>query len=76
MSRRLLRVGGRFYRQIRDGEWVTIHRNYRKGCCDCSLVHVVNLRVGPGGKLQYQAVRDRRATRALRAAAMRKLKGK
>lgn len=54
------------YRQ-RDGEWVQpIRRSgYKLGCCDCGLVHVVDFRVRKG-RIQFRAIRNRRATAAMR----------
>lgn len=44
-----------------------IRRGYRLACCDCGLVHSMNFRVS-GGKAQFAAFRDNRATAAIRRA--------
>lgn len=54
------------------GEWVQpIKRGYRLACCDCGLVHILNFRVvkyadGKRVKIQFQAFRDDKETKALR----------
>jgi len=51
------------YEQIHDGEWVepTPQTGHKMACCDCGLVHTVNFRIVKG-KVQFQAIRDKRAT--------------
>lgn len=50
------------YKVAEDGEWIKPkRRGYRVACCDCGLVHVVNIRVVKG-VVQFQAFRDNRAT--------------
>ncbi len=54
--------GAMRYVQVTDGEWVQpIRKGYRVTCCDCGLVHRINIRVRKG-KVQFQAFRDNRAT--------------
>lgn len=54
------------------GEWVQpVKKGYKLACCDCGLVHAVNFRIikyagGKRAKVQLQAFRDERATKALR----------
>jgi hypothetical protein len=55
------------YYHVTDGEWVSVDRkDNRDQCCDCGLVHRVNYRVTPKGKIEVQVFRDKRATAALR----------
>ena len=54
------------YHQLHDGEWVLIsRRNHRHMCCDCALVHVIDMRDVAGGT-EVRFRRDRRATAAAR----------
>jgi hypothetical protein len=60
------------YPRSADGAWLKPrHRGFRLMCCDCSLVHVMNLRV-LRGQVYMQFTRNKRAT----AAARRKRKTK
>ncbi len=58
------------YQQARDGDWIEPRRSgYRVRCCDCDLVHVIDLRLvrrGSSTRVQYRARRDARATAAAR----------
>lgn len=57
---------GRVYPDIEPGQWVQPQRKgYRLRCCDCQLVHVVNIRIVKG-RVQWQMFRDNRATAAIR----------
>ena len=50
------------YDAVRDGGWVTPSRqSYKIRCCDCGLVHRLRFRF-KGRHLQFQAIRDNRAT--------------
>lgn len=51
------------YTQIYDGEWVEPkpQKVHKMVCCDCGLVHTINFRVVKG-KVQFQAIRDKKAT--------------
>lgn len=54
------------YKQVLDGEWIKPrHRGWKMACCDCGLVHTVNLKV-IGGRVYLQPTRDNRATAAKR----------
>ena len=54
----------------KDGDWIQpIRKGYKVACCDCGLVHKIDIRVR-GSKIQYRATRDKRATGQFR----RKLK--
>ena len=55
------------YDHIREGEWVqpTPQTGHKLACCDCGLVHTINFRV-VRGKVQLQAFRDEKATKARR----------
>lgn len=54
------------YVQATDGEWIQpIRKGYRVACCDCGLVHRINIRVRKG-KVQFQVFRDSRATASRR----------
>lgn len=49
------------------GEWFRPERSFKLACCDCGLVHIMNVRLvpndrGPGKKIEWQAFRDERAT--------------
>lgn len=65
------------YTQVVDGEWVapTPQRGHKMACCDCGLIHRMDFRVR-GGKVEFRAFRDARATavrrRTVRAAAHHK----
>jgi hypothetical protein len=54
------------YHQLFDGDWVLIaRRGHRHMCCDCALVHVIDIRDGRDGtELRFR--RDNRATAAAR----------
>lgn len=50
------------YQQAYDGDWVQpIMKGWKMRCCDCGLVHTVNIRI-VGKKVQIQATRDKKAT--------------
>ena len=52
--------------KVQSGEWVQpVRRGYQLECCDCGLVHIVNLRIYRG-RVQFQAFRDERKTSATR----------
>lgn len=54
------------YKQVLDGEWIKpLHRGWKLACCDCGLVHTMNLKI-VGGRVYVQATRDNRATAAKR----------
>ncbi len=54
------------YPTVLDGEWVTpAMRGFRDACCDCGLVHRMDFRV-KGGRVEFRAFRDERATAAMR----------
>ena len=54
------------YKQVLDGEWIKPrHRGWKMACCDCGLVHTVNLKVIEG-QVYMQPTRDNRATAAKR----------
>lgn len=56
--------------QMHDGEWVWPRRKkFVLGCCDCGLLHKIWFRLVPHGngkRIEFKAVRDDRATSALR----------
>ena len=54
------------YHQVYDGEWTLVsRRKHRHMCCDCCLVHVVDMRNSRNGtEMRYR--RDNRATAAAR----------
>ena len=59
------------YPQVKVGEWVTPKRKfYKAACCDCGLVHRVELRLvttpNGGKQIQWRMFRDNRATAAVR----------
>jgi hypothetical protein len=57
---------GRKYDQVHDGEWIRpTKRDYRERCCDCGLVHKITYRIRDG-RVEFKAVRDKRATAASR----------
>ena len=50
----------------RDGEWIQpLRRGYRLACCDCGLVHRIDLRI-VRGRIQYRATRAPRSTAMMR----------
>lgn len=54
------------YTITEDGDWVQpVLRGYKVACCDCGLVHVVDIRIR-NGHVQFRAKRDNRATAARR----------
>lgn len=54
------------YQDVREGEWITPRRrDYRMQCCDCGLVHRIDIRVRHG-RVQYRVFPHRRATAAVR----------
>jgi hypothetical protein len=56
------------YHQLYDGDWVLIsRRGHRHMCCDCALVHIIDMRdVRNGTEMRFR--RDNRATAAARRA--------
>ncbi len=51
-----------------NGEWIAPkQRGFKDACCDCGLVHHMDFRV-VDGQIQFKAVRDERATAAMRRA--------
>jgi hypothetical protein len=55
------------YHQLRDGEWTAVkRRGHKDACCDCGLVHRIEYRVAPDGRIELRAFRDDRATAAVR----------
>ena len=55
------------YAQAYDGDWIEPKdlNNHREKCCDCGLVHDYKFRIVKG-RIQYQVVRNNRATAAAR----------
>ncbi len=52
----------RSYITAKDGEWIQpVRRGYRLACCDCGLVHIVDIRVLKG-RVQFRAFRSPRST--------------
>lgn len=48
-------------------EWVQpVRRGYKMACCDCGLVHLMDVRVFRG-RVQFRMKRHRRATATMRA---------
>jgi hypothetical protein len=61
-----MRVDRNGYTQAYDGQWNTLPtRLWKIRCCDCGLVHLLELRVHKG-KVQFKADRDMRATAQVR----------
>jgi len=58
------------YPQVKDGEWIAPkRRGFKLICCECGLVHKLNFRVVKGlrgNQIQFQALRDMRATGQIR----------
>lgn len=62
------------YEQPKRGQWVQpIRRGYKAACCDCGLVHRVDVRIR-NGRVQFRVARDNRATAAVRREARKKEK--
>ena len=54
------------YEKPEAGEWVQpVRRGYKLACCDCGLVHTVDVRVR-AGRVQFRAFRNERSTSLLR----------
>jgi len=50
------------YPAVKDGAWIQpVRRGYKMACCDCSLVHVLDVRIVKG-RVQIRVTRDTRAT--------------
>lgn len=51
--------------QVYDGEWQTVDSRGRftEICCDCSLTHHVEVKVGPDGKIKWRCWRDDKQTK-------------
>jgi hypothetical protein len=56
------------YHQLYDGDWVLVsRRGHRHMCCDCALVHIIDMRdVDDGTEMHFR--RDNSATAAARRA--------
>jgi hypothetical protein len=55
------------YTKPASWEWVQpVLRGYKLACCDCGLVHRMDFRVS-GGRIQFRADRDPRATAGRRS---------
>lgn len=56
------------YPSVEPGEWERVKaRNFKLMCCDCSLVHVIDIRKTESG-YEMRFRRDNRATEAARRA--------
>ncbi len=54
------------FKQVESGEWIQpVRKGYRMACCDCGLVHRLDLRIFKG-KIQLRAFRDERSTAQMR----------
>jgi hypothetical protein len=54
------------YHHAEDGEWLRPKPGIHKmRCCDCGLTHQMEYRI-VDGRVEFRAVRDRRATAAVR----------
>ncbi|MCZ7659205.1 MAG: hypothetical protein M5U07_15735 [Xanthobacteraceae bacterium] len=68
MARRRKRKPRLAYVQVTEGDWIEpAMRGFKDRCCGCGLVHVVHYRV-VGGRVQFRAAVDARATAAVRRA--------
>jgi hypothetical protein len=56
------------YGQLESGEWFSFSgRTLYISCCDCGLVHIVNMRILKGGKvISMNFVRDEKETKKQR----------
>ena len=58
------------YTDTADGEWVRpAAHGYRVACCDCGLVHDIDIRIADfrgEGVVEFRATRNNRATAARR----------
>jgi hypothetical protein len=51
------------YVNIPDGKWTDIQaQGFRHSCCDCGLVHAMDVRQLASGQVQLRATRKKRAT--------------
>lgn len=57
------------YEQIVEGRWLRVKkRGWKNACCDCSSVHIIDIRTPDDGSVEVRMRVDRRATAALRRA--------
>lgn len=56
------------YRKLSDGEWspLTVRGFIKIACCDCGLVHRLQIRRLRSGRFTFKAWHDMRATAAKR----------
>lgn len=56
------------YTKLADGQWSapTLRGFAKIACCDCGLVHMLQIRRDSRGQFIYRAWRDKRATAAKR----------
>ena len=54
------------YYQIFEDDWVPVARKHRHMCCECSLVHDIELRRNQDGTIDMKYTVNRRATAAAR----------
>lgn len=61
------------YKTLSDGEWSgpTTRGLVKIACCDCGLVHLIQIRRTRAGQFIYRAWRDMRATASKRRAKCR-----
>lgn len=54
------------YKRPKTGVWVQpVRRGYRLACCDCGLVHTMDVRIHRG-RVQFRVFRNNRATGQMR----------
>ena len=54
------------YKQVQSGEWIEpITKGFRLACCECSLVHNMDVRI-KNGQVQWRMSRNNRATGQVR----------
>lgn len=65
-----MRRSYRKFKTVKDGwsDWVApkLDRPFKFACCDCGLVHDMELRIAPDGKPDFRARVNRRSTGQLR----------
>ncbi len=60
------------YRDIKPGESFPVANNMKIACCDCGLVHKLEILNDEKGFMMMRFTRDKRATAAIRREARKK----
>lgn len=60
------------YKDIGPGESFPVYKNMKVSCCDCGLVHKMEIFNDDKGFMRVRMTRDRRATAAIRREARKR----